>query len=259
VIGSALDPFSDILVIGALDPGTAAKHLREIGDDDLAALLEVAGHPAESPDHRGLKDLLKWPFQNRPWQYTKHAFGYIAPNQDTKTLKIVNAGRIKPDASLKGGAIKLTLDRLRVANYPGTGLHNVLFDFYARNQSADHDQEDLHFNVLLRALEGQEAGVVGFPIFVGLNVGPTGVSLRCATVNVKNDSDETFLSFLESDTFRSGLQLAKVAQPALAQFSEMVLSITRAIAKRNRNVLVQNFYMGLDFGKTATGARLAEG
>jgi hypothetical protein len=39
----------------------------------------------------------------------------------------------------------------------------------------------------------------------------------------------------------------------------LALLVTKAIARRHRNVPVQEFYLGLDFGSTATGARLAEG
>ena len=39
----------------------------------------------------------------------------------------------------------------------------------------------------------------------------------------------------------------------------MALSLTRALAGRNRNVPVQDFYLGLDFGADPMGARLALG
>jgi hypothetical protein len=35
--------------------------------------------------------------------------------------------------------------------------------------------------------------------------------------------------------------------------------LTKSIAGRHRNVPVQEFYMGLDFGNVSTGARLAAG
>ncbi|MGC9336312.1 MAG: hypothetical protein ACP5JJ_19390, partial [Anaerolineae bacterium] len=42
-------------------------------------------------------------------------------------------------------------------------------------------------------------------------------------------------------------------------FAEMAYNLTRNIATRNRNVAVQDFYLGLDFGDIVTRARLAEG
>jgi hypothetical protein len=49
------------------------------------------------------------------------------------------------------------------------------------------------------------------------------------------------------------------AQPAIAPLSEMAYNLTRGIAKRHRNVPVQEFHMGLDFSRNPAGARLAEG
>ena len=85
------------------------------------------------------------------------------------------------------------------------------------------------------------------------------MDFKCATVNVKNDSDEKFLKMLDSDTFKAGLKLATTAQPAIAPLSSLAMGITRAVASRNRNVSVQNFYMGLDFSMTPTRARLRAG
>jgi hypothetical protein len=134
----------------------------------------------------------------------------------------------------------------------------VLFDFYARNQTAD-GVEDIHFNSTYRALEGEPVAVVGYPIFIGLNVGGDGMAFKCFTVNVRNDGDEAMLGFLESDVFKSGLKLATTLQPAIAPLSGLALGLTRAIATRHRNQAVQDFYLGLDFGGAPTGVRLAEG
>jgi hypothetical protein len=252
------DPFEALTVLGARQPADAALYFKQIGDSETAARLDVAA-PTENTRDAQLVSRAKWPFNDRPWQYTAHAFGYIPPINDSTTTPIKFAGAIQPEEALRGSAIKVTLDRLRVANYPGFGAHRILFDFSARNQAAHKKEEHLHFNATFKVLEGQEAAIIGYPLFVGLNVGDDGIALRCFTVNVKNDDDERFLAFLESDVFRSGLKLTKALQPAIAPLSEMALGLTKAIAKRNRNVPVQDFYMGLDFGSVATGARLAQG
>ena len=134
----------------------------------------------------------------------------------------------------------------------------MLFDFSAQNQIPG-TPEHLHFNATYRAREGEQVGIIGYPRFVGLSVGTEGLGFECFTVNVKNDADEAFLGFLESDVFKDGLRLALAAQPAIAPLSGMAFGLTRAIAKRNRNVPVQNFSMGLDFGNVPTSARLAVG
>src|SRR5689334_15670022 len=86
----------------------------------------------------------------KPWQHTAHTFGFVAASSKTGSLPIQMAGEIKPDASLKDASIKITLDRLRVASYPGSGIHHILFDFYAQNQVKDK-VEPLHFNSTFRA------------------------------------------------------------------------------------------------------------
>jgi len=200
-----------------------------------------------------------WPFQDRPWQHTAHAFGYLAPAPPgSAPLSIQHAGNIAADPSLKNSHVKITLDRLRVAAYPGGGMHRVLFDFYAQNQ-VPGEVEHLHFNLTCRVHEGEQAASLGYPIFVGLNVGSEGVAFKCFTVNVKNDQDEAFLGFLDSDVFKGGLKLASTVQPAIAPFSQLALGLTKSIAARSRNVPVQDFYLGLDFSSVATRARLAEG
>jgi hypothetical protein len=158
----------------------------------------------------------------------------------------------------KNARIRITLNCLRVAKYPGSGMHNVLFDFYAQNQIPGN-VEHLHFNATFRVQEGERAAILGYPIFVGLNVGTAGVAFKCFTVNVKNDDDEAFLGFLESDVFKAGLHLASTMQPAIAPLSGLAVGLTKTIASRHRNVPVQDFYLGLDFGDVPLQARLAEG
>lgn len=226
--------FDDLPTIGRMPAEQAASKLTELGDDLTA---------------RG----------NRPWEWTAHAFGFIAKEQTPGLNPIVHAGRIAPDLRLKNGRIKITLDRIRVAGYPGGGgVHQILFDFYGQNQ-VPNLVEHLHFNATFRAQEGQSVGIIGYPVFVGLNVGPEGVAFKCFTVNVKNEDDERFLEFLDSDVFKAGLKLATTAQPAIAPLSQLALGVTRSLAERNRNVPVQEFYMGLDFSGIATRAALAEG
>src|SRR5262245_58869283 len=169
-----------------------------------------------------------------------------------------DAGAVPPDLSLKGTRVKLTLDALRAAGYPGGGEHHVLFDFYAQSQAAEAT-EHLHFSMNLRVRNGEVAGVRGRPIFVGLPVGPEGLNFKCFTVNVANAEDEKFLGFLDSDTFRGGLRLLSALQPAAALFSATALALTRQVAARHRNVPVQDFCLGLDFSGNPARAALAEG
>jgi hypothetical protein len=255
----------EIPVIGHMSLAEAETKLRAVGEIEAADVLlrglEETPFEAYAMD-KG--DRTPWArvgkqLGPRPWQHTSHTFGYLAPAPPgSDLLAIQHAGNIAPDETLRNGRIRITLNALRVADYPGGGMHHVLFDFYAQNQ-VPGDMQHLHFNATHRVREGEQAGLVGKPIFVGLNVGAEGVAFRCRTINVKNQEDEAFLAFLESDTFKSGLKLATTVQPVLAPFSEMALALTKAVASRNRNIAVQSFEMGLDFARIPTGARLAQG
>jgi hypothetical protein len=255
----------EIPVIGRMSLAEAEAKLRAVGETDIAeALLEGE---AESPyealtmpaGDKSPWGKLRKQLGPRPWQHTAHAFGYLAPAAPgSDLLPIHHAGNIAPDETLRNDRVKITLNALRVADYPGGGTHQVLFDFYAQNQ-VPGDVEHLHFNATHRVREGEQAGIISQPIFVGLNVGAEGVAFRCRTVNVKNQDDEAFLAFLDSDAFKNGLKLASTVQPALAPFSEMALALTKTVAARNRNIAVQAFEMGLDFSQIPSGARLAQG
>ena len=253
-----MDTWFDDPVLGKLPPDEAAVKLREVGEDEAANLLEESGN-VRSFDIKGIGGRNWWPFQDKPWQHTSHAFGYLAPAAPgSDPLPIRAIGNIPADPGLKHARIKITLSSLRAASYPGGGMHRVLLHFSAQNQ-VPGKAEHVHFDTTYRVWEGDHAGVQGYPIFVGLCLGSEGLSFKCRTINVINDQDEAFLDFLEADVFKAGLQLATTAQPVIAPFSEMALGLAKALAKRHRNVSVQDFDLGLDFGANPMGGRLAEG
>lgn len=254
--------FEDTPVLAKLPAHRAATKLRELGDVEAAEAIETNIEKASRGDVQAFAvPGAWWPWpEKKPWQHTAHAFGHIPlvdPVLD-QPVRITHAGAMNPDPSLKNNRIRITLDALRAGDYPGRGMHRVLFDFYAQNQLKDQ-VEHLHFNQTFRVQEGDHVGLIGYPVFVGLNVGPVGVAFKGFTVNVKNDDDEAILEFLDEDIFQSGLKLATTAQPAIAPLAGMAVGLTKMIASRNRNVPVQDFYMGLDFSKVVTGARLAQG
>lgn len=250
--------FDDVPVIGKLPPEQAIEKLRDVGEDDVIEMLQMTQEAASKSF--GIGGPRGWVhLQDKPWEHTAHTFGYLAPGAVGDTPQpIQSIGNIPADINLKQSRIKITLSRLRAAAYPGGGTHRVLLHFFAQNQ-LPHSKEDLHFNATYRILQGEHAGIHGDPIFVGLNVGNEGLTLRCRTINVANDHDEAFLEFLESDVFKGGLTLVTTAQPVIAPFSELALAIAKTIAKRHRNVSVQDFKLGLDFSTIATNGHLAEG
>lgn len=194
-----------------------------------------------------------------PWPYTQHTYGYIAPSPPgSEPLPIRHASDMEADLTLAGQQIVVSLDALQAADYPGKGTHRILFTFNAQNQ-VKGQTENVSYSLTVRGFEGQQVGVIGFPIFVGLNVGHNGIAFHCSTVNIGNTEDDNLLGFLDSNVLKQGLKLATKAQPALAPLTEMATGIYDAFKNRHHNVEVQDVRMGLDFSYNATGARLAEG
>ncbi len=241
--------FDEIPVAGALGEEALSQKLGE----PVRAPAGAAATPGAG-ERFGLAERL---FGVPPWRHTSHGFGFI-PAGASGQVAIRPVGEVEPEPWLRDERMRISLDGLRVADYPGSGTHRVLFNFFVQNRT-DSGVQDVNFNATYRVREGDGAAVLNYPIFVGLCLPETGLVIRCFTVNVKNDNDEGFLDMLESDTFRIGLHLLQTAQPALAPLSSFAVGMTKAIAQRNRNVAVQDVQLGLDFGATSTGARLAVG
>jgi hypothetical protein len=253
------DWLSRLPVAGRLSPSEIAAKLREIGEDEDEDEDSLA--PAAAPGSAAYGSLPRFGTgRDRAWLHTAHTIGYLPPvsNPGSRVLPIRHAANIAADQTLKGASVKLTLDGLRAADYPGRGTHHILFDFAARNQT-DQGPEQLHFNMARRVVDGEQAGVLGRPIFTGVHVGAEGLFLQFVTVNVLNEGDEVLLQFLGSDAFQGGLKLLGTIQPALIPFSAMACGITEMIAKRHRNLVVQAVDLGLDFSRIAPRPRLAEG
>lgn len=250
---------NDPVVIGKMSAEERAQKLMELADlaepsEDLDENTLQSGFQIQHLIEKGL-----FSPTTRPWEHTSHVFGFLeGVPAGADLIPLRNAADVSPDTSLAGGRIDITLERLRVAAYPGRGAHRILFDFFGQSQRQG-GADDLHFNLLARAREGESAAVLGLPIFVGLGVGAGGVSFRCLTVNVKNDDDEALLAAFESDVMKNGLQLLSTVQPAVGVVSCLAVTLTRALAKRHRNVAVQEFSLGLDLGGAPTGARLRTG
>jgi len=237
----------------------AAKLLESIGDK--ARATEVRNEVKANKSDTQLSLLWQGSKKPKAYEYTNHAFGFIPADAagGQQLVDIKEAGNIAPDASLKGRNIKITLDRLRVFEYPGGGVHQVLFDFFGRHQTPG-SEEDIHFSQTYRALEGQGAGITGYPVFVGLKVGAEGVKFRVRTINVKNEDDEKLLAFMNSDPFKNGLQLINATNPMSSVVTKFATGIVDGIAKKDRNIPVQEFDMGLDFNAgIRTRAKLSEG
>jgi hypothetical protein len=251
---SEQDFFTAITTIGELAPEQVAVKLEEIGDITTAKEFRQRAAAVDEG-----QPLFGWGTP-KPWEYASHKLGFLAlpaaGSVDPQPIK--PASTILADPALKNSQINIHLDRLRIYDYPGNGKHNILFTFMAQNQLATGD-EPVSFSRMYEASDGQEVGVAGWPIFIGLNVGATGVAFKTFTVNVANQTDEALLGFLSSSSFQTGLTLLKVAQPVIKPFADMILGVAKSILARNRNEAVQKLDLGLDFTPAALGARLAQG
>lgn len=198
----------------------------------------------------------------KPWGYTSHQFGFIpllTPGGQAQ-LAIKQAATISPDTSLQNGQIRITLDRLRVFEYPGNGRHKILFTFSAQNSIANGvATENATFSQNYEVLQGQGAGIAGYPVFVGLHVPANGVAFQVHTTNVSNDDDEKVIGFLNGSTFQNGLKLLDSANPAIPVVSGFATGLLKDFESRHENVGVQDFFMGLDFSATPSGVRVAQG
>jgi hypothetical protein len=241
--------FDDVPVLGAMPHDVALAKLLELGE------IEAASDPGSAD---GSQAFALWD-RNKPYQYTAHVFGHIGDMTPAEVVAVRSVTELTPDHSLQSQPLRIALGKLGVVDYPGGGTHVVLFDFAARHYATATEAEELHYNVVVRVTEGQRAGLLNVPVFVGLNPGTQGVALHGYTVNVRNEQDEALLGMLESGVVRNGLRLLQTAQPALAPLSQIAYSLTKALAVRNRNVPVQSFVLGLDFAQGPYGAVLRTG
>jgi len=241
--------FDDSLSIGHLDDDELADYLDEIGDEDAAKALRTLGVRGQ-----GLARM-----RGAAYAHTAHVYGFIAEGPPTADrVPIVPAAGIEADATLVSDRIKVTLDGFRVQEYPGLGLHTVLFDFTGRDQAGGESQ-DLRFASVLKANDADNAAVNGSPIFTGLTVPPDGLSFQARTITIRSAGDETILNVLQSATFKDGLKLLGHIQPALPQLVGLAGGITENLVKRRWNRQVQSFDLGLDFSRSRTSARLRRG
>lgn len=224
-----------------------ANFLDDIEDTDTAQTLRARGATGQS-----------WIIGSKKWLIGSHMVGFIGAAGTLEPTRIVPAQTIDPDHDLVGKAIKISLDKFRVAAYPGLGQHRILTEVLGRNQ-AGQETEDLRFSTVLTAEDNDSTGVSGVPIFTGLIVPPDGLALEARTIRVGSKTDDAIIAALESGPFKEGLKLIAHVQPVLPQLITLAAGATAAILKRGKNAQVQKFIVGLDFSRTLTSAKLRLG
>lgn len=227
--------------LGSRNDGDIVKYLRSIGDKEEARyFVPDAGGQATS-------------FFSRPYKSTGMVLGFIPPGPATKQITSISS--IQADTTLINQRIKITLDKFFVAKYPGFGTHTVLCEFAGKNQIPG-ETEELSFAMRFDVRDNSGPAINGAPIFMGLTVAPDGISFKGRTVNVKNSGDDMVLAVLDTPAFKNGLTLLDTAQPALKPLTSLATATVSAIAKRNENVQIHSFELGLDFNGSPTSARL---
>ncbi|WP_454880922.1 leucine-rich repeat domain-containing protein [Sphingobacterium detergens] len=189
---------------------------------------------------------------NLIWKSSSHAFGFIELGGE----EIKSAVNIEPDLSLINKTLKITHDLLYVHDYPGSGRHQVLFDFEGRNQLASGDGQEIHFNQTSEVQEGQFSSVLSVPIFIGINVGKEGLAFKVSTTNVKNENDENIMAMLNSKEIQGGLKLVNTLNPIVPIVTSFADGISKQILSRNRNKRIQQFSLGLNLSEGSSQAKL---
>ncbi|QDC44772.1 hypothetical protein [Methylophilus medardicus] len=238
-----------------------ADSLGSQSNEDIAAYLTDIGDLAAAQDFIGANVAGQGGmFPTRAWKHAGVSVGFIdpanAPANGVYTIQ--RASAIQADTSLIGQSLKITLDHFYVHNYPGNGIHTVLFDFLGKAQIAQ-TVEELHHPVKVMVADGAHAGVVSTPIFLGLNVEPNGVAFEGRTICVESSDDNFVLSAFDSPVFKAGLAIVHAAKPVLKPYTALTIAAITAIMKRKQNTQVHSFDLGLDFAQNITSNKLKLG
>jgi len=251
------------IAIGALSDREIAQILRELGDNEGAAIYDNWAEGLES-DSTG-----------RAYTFNEYQYGFIPPFEpgSKKLHKIISATNMPADETLKNQPITIKLERLWAYEYPlsfketisemlghpiGNTEHTILFNFKAQNQTHEGN-EQFAFSQQYQIEAKHNVSVSGQPIFVGLNVSPNGVLFSCQVVTVKNSDDEALFKATNSATATTGLTLLRTSQPALVPLTYMAQGIVNWLVESKKGIGIQDFTLGLDFDTGGVGARLAEG
>ena len=249
------DPvFGTQLPIGSESTIAIERKLRAIGADALADEI-VANSNTQSADSFGAIKRISSMF--RKFTQTQHVCGFLAGDGDAS---IVSVNDVRPNQDLADKKLKITLDGLHVACYPGHGEHTILFDFALQAQGCENQANPaFHYNAKFSANNGETVPVRNYPLFSGINASSEGIVFGFQTINVSSSFQDGLLDFLDRNEFRNGLTILGAMTPALAQISEITSSLSRWLAKQTENVKVQEFLQGLDFSSSRVGGGLAEG
>src|SRR5712692_5812638 len=224
----------EFVPLGEQSPSEIAQKLREIGDDKAAQFYDS-----------GADSLAEGLHKPHDWLNKGYQYGFIPLFEPGKhhLHEIISASNMPANESLKNQRINVHLHRFHVHEYPmaltqavsefflGMNVHTVLFTFEAHNQ-VSKGTEHVAFNQVYEAVAGQDAGVTGHPIFLGLKVGSNGIGFTCRTVNVGSSNDQKLVNTINSHAVKAGLHLLTTAQPGLIPFVGIAQELATTFANR---------------------------
>ncbi|MHA1296291.1 MAG: hypothetical protein ACTSRH_08120 [Promethearchaeota archaeon] len=255
--------FEDFPLIRDFNVEDLITLLHEVGDmDDAEKLRNEMSDLQNFSGSKSFSSVLSSSSINRIYFSNNYTIGYLPPKsgQNRGTVEIKNAVDIDPDDTLRGEAISITLDRLKIKKYPGRHPYTILFNFYTENNIENNIIEKVHFSQVYKVYEDGVASVYGRPIFRNLNISENGLFFKFLTINIKDNQDKTFLRFLESGVVNLGLNFLKMAQPVIGITSQIVVGITRGILKRSKkNHKVQQLDLGMGFTDIYSRYKLRRG
>lgn len=243
--------FGETSAIGDLPTDKASHLLREVGDHQAADELE-SFYKNSTTEHFDFNSFFSFSFSR--YHASAHICGFM-PARNDQTLK--PASKTTGNKALIDQPLTISLFGLHVANYPGGGKHNILFDFVVDNLTKKTPA--FHFNSKISAKDGETVAVQNMPIFRSLKAGKAGLTFGFQTVNLKSSREEQLLKFLGGKSFKEGLSLLNDTDPVLGQFSKMASNLASWSAQQSKNIKVQEFQIGLGFDDAQLNVGLDEG
>lgn len=229
--------FGDVPCLGEWDVAKIVQYLRDVDDGELAEDVQNQSRSTE--------------VFARPGRMTSLFNRFVRTTSVCGFLPASAAGGMSPvslvpgDPDLVGRRLRVSLESLHVARYPGRGAHKLLFDFAMQPEAAGRSANVYHYNAKFEARDSETVPVRGFPIYLDVPVSEHGLTFGFQTINVSSSIDESLFDFLGSSEFKRGLSLLSEATPVLGQLSQMGAGMAKWVLRQNRNVKVQEFRQGL--------------
>ena len=177
-----------------------------------------------------------WPFRDRAWQHTAHAFGFLPAGRNGR--RAAARSRRSAPCSRPGAAKQPGQDRAQPA--AGGGLprrrHPPRAVRLLRPEPGARQRRGAALQRHLPGARGRARRGRRLPDLRRAERRTGGRGFPLPHRERANDADEAFLDLSEGDAFKAGLKLATTAQPAIAPLANMALGMTKAVATRNRNV-----------------------